>query len=231
VQYLGSKARLAKHILPIVTAGRTDELYVEPFVGGGNIFHLVDGPKWGNDSNSDVVALLEAVGDGWIPPGVVSDDDYAAAKAGLVEPHVRGFIGVGCSFGGKFFGGYARGKLHSGEPKNYARIARNSILRQANGLAGAKYTAGDYWLMDIPDGSYVYCDPPYAGTTGYVGGFDSVKFWEWAEGLSARCQVFVSEYAAPPGWECVWAAEVAVSIDSRSSRKRAVERLWRKGDW
>ena len=84
-----------------------------------------------------------------------------------------------------------------------------------------------YWELDIPDGSFVYCDPPYAGVTGYVDVFDSVKFWEWAECLSVRCRVFVSEYSAPSGWACVWSAATASSLDRDRGSKRSVERLFR----
>jgi len=229
VQYVGSKARFAKEILPIVLAGRAGELYVEPFVGGGNSFHLVDGPKLGNDVNSDVVAMLEAVGAGWVPPGDVSEAEYREARLGGCEPHVRGFIGVGCSYGGKFFGGYARGRAADGSARNYARESRDNVLRQAAGLAGACWSSVRYWELDIPDGSFVYCDPPYAGVTGYGDVFDSVKFWEWAEGLSARCRVFVSEYVAPAGWCCVWSGAVVSGLRDRSasSCKRPVERLFR----
>ncbi len=104
------------------------------------------------------------------------------------------------------------------------------MLRQAAGLAGARWSSVPYWEMDIPDGSYVYCDPPYARTEGYGGGrFDSAKFWEWAEGLSARCRVFVSEYSAPAGWCCVWSGAAVNGLRDRSasSCKRPVERLFR----
>lgn len=227
MKYVGSKARFAKEILPIVLAGRTSELYVEPFVGGGNSFHLVNGPKWGNDVNADVVAMLEAVGGGWVPPGDVSEDDYTEARLGGREPHVRGFIGVGCSYSGKFFGGYARGRAADGSDRNYARESRDNVLRQASGLAGARWSSLRYWELDIPDGSFVYCDPPYAGVTGYGAVFDSVKFWEWAECLSVRCRVFVSEYSAPSGWACVWSAATASSLDRDRGSKRSVERLFR----
>ncbi len=35
MQYMGSKNKIAKHILPIMLAERGDRVWVEPFVGGG----------------------------------------------------------------------------------------------------------------------------------------------------------------------------------------------------
>jgi len=201
---------------------------VEPFVGGANSFHLVDGDKWGNDSNRYVVAMLQAVADGWVPPADVDLELYRRARRGEVPDHLRGFIGVGCSYGGKFFGGYARGKRKDGTPQNYARYASRSLMRQADGLSGARLTCSAYWEMDIPDGSYVYCDPPYARTTGYGGRFDSAKFWEWADELSERCMVFVSEFEAPAGWDCVWGAKATCQMNENFAKgsNAVVERLF-----
>nr|WP_319571429.1 DNA adenine methylase [uncultured Draconibacterium sp.] len=45
MKYMGSKNRIAKHILPIILKNRTNELYVEPFVGGANLIDKVDGER------------------------------------------------------------------------------------------------------------------------------------------------------------------------------------------
>lgn len=56
----------------------------------------------------------------------------------------------------------------------------------------------DYRDVQLPDGCVVYCDPPYAGTDGYVlnkSAFDQEAFWNWAR----KCErpLFISEYSAP----------------------------------
>lgn len=228
---MGSKARIANDIMPIILRDRQHELYVEPFVGGANTFHLVSNPKWGNDLNHYVVAMLEAVGQGWVPPGLVTEGDYNRARCDVfMDPELRGFIGIGASYSGKFFGGYARGNDAKGNPRNYAMESRNNILRQAGGLHGARFTSMPYWEMDIPDGSVVYCDPPYGGVTRYsnTDPFDTDKFWEWAADLSRTCRVFVSEYSAPPGWTSVWQSRAIVSsLTKDTGSKTAVEQLWR----
>lgn len=227
---MGSKARHAKHIIPVISEHRIcGQLYVEPFVGGGNVFHLVDNPKWGNDLNGDVVACLNAVGRGWVPPGDVSEAEYHRARFDPdVDAALRGFIGIGCSYAGKFFGGYARGCNTAGVPRNYARESRDNLMRQAKGLAGSKFTDLPYWEMDIPAGSVVYCDPPYRDATGYYSEFDSDKFWEWCRGVTEHSVVLVSEYAAPPGWDCVWSSDrsYASSLTADTGAKRGVERLF-----
>jgi len=58
--------------------------------------------------------------------------------------------------------------------------------------------------LDIPANSLVYCDPPYRGSTGYDGWFDSRAFWQWCRDKTREGHtVFVSEYKAPPDFECV----------------------------
>jgi DNA adenine methylase len=73
MRYVGSKNRIAKHILPIMLAERKpDQWWVEPFVGGANMIDKVAGNRIGNDSNEFLIALLVALRDGYIPPCCIS---------------------------------------------------------------------------------------------------------------------------------------------------------------
>ena len=54
---------------------------------------------------------------------------------------------------------------------------------------------GDYRVVEIPMGGVVYCDIPYKGTSGYIGGFDHEAFYEWFSSL--KVPAFCSEYDAP----------------------------------
>ena len=53
----------------------------------------------------------------------------------------------------------------------------------------------DYRAVTIPRGAVVYCDIPYKGTSGYIGGFDHEAFYEWFSLL--KVPAFFSEYDAP----------------------------------
>jgi DNA adenine methylase len=229
MKYMGSKARHAKELLAIILKDRKrGQWYVEPFVGGGNTFHLVDGNKAANDSNMYVVALLEAVGNGWIPPEVVTEDGYRHAREHRFDmpKYEVGFVAIGASYSGKWFGGYARGNDNKGKPRNYALESRNNILKQASGLKGV-YSSGDYHDMPIPPNSIIYCDPPYADTTKYDTGFDTNEFWGWCNSkVLEGHQVFVSEYSAPDGWICVWEKAVNSSLTKQTGSKKATEKLW-----
>ena len=62
MQYMGSKNRIAKDILPIMLKDRRENQYwVEPFVGGGNMIDKVDGLRIGADFNKYVIEALISI--------------------------------------------------------------------------------------------------------------------------------------------------------------------------
>lgn len=231
MKYPGSKARYAKEILPIVLANRKPgQWYVEPFVGGGNMIAQVKGNRLGSDVNKYVVSMLDALSRGWEPPEAVPEDEYKNVRQepDRYDSAYVGFVGVGCSYSGKWFGGYARGNDANGKARNYADESRRNAIKQAAGLHGALFVSMPYTELSIPANSIVYCDPPYASTTGYGVKFDSDGFWRWCDRqVDKGHQVFVSEYTAPPHWRCVWAKEgIASSLDKNTGGKRATEKLF-----
>lgn len=73
----------------------------------------------------------------------------------------------------------------------------------------------------------VICDIPYKNTKQYGSSknFDYDRFWDWAEKMSEKNIVLVSEHEAPLGWECIWQQEVKRTIDN-NKRVNAVEKLF-----
>lgn len=53
---------------------------------------------------------------------------------------LTGFVGFGCSFGGKWFGGYAKNKTNT----NYALQSKKSLLKDMATLIDAEFTCSDY---------------------------------------------------------------------------------------
>jgi len=108
MRYVGSKARFRKELLPIILADRDpDQHYVEPFAGGFNLICHVDGPRIGNDIDSDVVACMKAISEGWDPPETLSEQEYSEIRSDpdAYPQHLVGFVSVPCSYGGKKWGG------------------------------------------------------------------------------------------------------------------------------
>jgi len=230
---MGSKNRYAKELLPIILKDRNlYQWYVEPFVGGGNMIDKVSGNKRiGNDINTYVIALLNAIRDAMPFPKNVSEKEYNNVKANKdsFDAHIVGFVGFLCSYSGKWFGGYARGNDKNGKQRNYCEEAWRNITNQSCGLRGAIFTSGHYITMDIPVNSIIYCDPPYRNTTKYKDKFNHIEFWEWCDKMvKDGHSVFVSEYNAPNGWNCVWEKTVNSSLTKETGSKRATEKLFTK---
>lgn len=217
------------------------QAYWEPFVGGAWVMALMDddGPRVASDICMPLIVMYQELQQGWQPPTEVDETMYAAAKRGDVETHLQAFIGFGCSFAGKWFGGYARSghgddtatacrSLERKFGRNYAANAANSCLKTVPSLKSVEFFSCDYRQV-TPTGQLIYCDPPYAGTTGYAaaGKWDSAAFWD-VMGLWVHDNtVIVSEYAAPEPWRCV--LEIPTRTDIRNARgelEPRVERLF-----
>jgi DNA adenine methylase len=226
MQYVGSKRRIAKKILEHIEAVRKpNQLYVEPFMGGCNMLDKVSGRRWGNDSHFHLVSLFEAIRDGWHPPHEVTKEDYYYCKSHSHElmPAAVGFVGFSCSFGVKWWGGFASNK----EGRNYARTGRNSLLKQAPLLEGVRFTNNKYHELNLTESCLIYCDPPYAGVTQYADKFDSDAFWIWAKQKASEGHtVFVSEYNAPDGVECIDEFPLTSTLNKNAKDKK-IEKLFR----
>ena len=97
-------------------------------------------------------------------------------------------------------------------------------LERLQSLESLEVTSGDYRAVNIPDNAVVYCDIPYRSTAEYTAGtFDHDAFYEWA--LSRPYPVFVSEYAMPSEFVCVWDIKHR-SILSGTANNAVTEKLF-----
>lgn len=233
MKYVGSKSRYVKEILPIILEGRkANQYYVEPFGGSLSVISEVEGPRIANDKHKYLIAMFRAVANGWIPPETLTEAEYNFIKSNKdLYPHLTGFVGFACSFGAKWFGGYARGNQKNGKARNYCAEGRRAIIKQAPKLKGIMLYNFDYDSFPIPDESIIYCDPPYKNTVEYkgAGDFDHDKFWAWCDSMVKKGhKVYVSEYSAPDGWRIVWQKEVFNSLDLNTGSKKGTEKLFTK---
>ena len=228
MMYTGSKNRIAKEILPIMLKKRGSRVWVEPFVGGANLIDKVDGRRIGSDANHYLIALLKKLQDGWLPPTTITEEEYKAIKAtpNWYPPEVTASALIGCSFGGKWSGSYAR----NSDGRNYAKCFHNNVKAQAPNLKGVEFHACSYDELIIPPNSLIYCDPPYAGANYYKDAFDHNRFWEWCREKAKEGHIiYVSEYAAPDDFLCVWSKEIRANLSNQTDagqQKKAVEKLF-----
>jgi DNA adenine methylase len=235
VQYQGGKFRIAKQLV----ACMPDKARVwEPFCGGLHVsMQLAARPGLRelvcSDARECLISLYQHVQAGGDLPEAVSEDEYKAAR--LLpdsDPH-KAFALIGCAWGGKYNGGYARDR----DGQNYARTARESLVAAGAKLQACKVAFERFNFFDIAPGigdALIYCDPPYAGTEGYKDlPFDHDAFWARArEHAEAGSTIYVSEYSAPGGWVVVWeeATPRKSSECMRRTKPRPRDRLYTWGD-
>lgn len=238
---MGSKARYAKEILNAINNEIdivTYKYWVEPMAGGMNMIDKIDSNlvRIANDSNWHLIQLFKALQKGWIPPDNISNEEY---KYFMSQRHIPqgdlyldaliGFVGFGCSYGGKYFGGYARGNDNKNNPRNYCLESKRNILKQIENLKDVYFYNNNYKNLIIPPNSIIYCDPPYEGTTKYKNNFNHKEFWEWCDAqVQNGHKVFISEYNAPKDWRCIWEKKVNSSLTKETGAKKSIEKLFTK---
>ena len=170
--------------------------------------------------------MLRGVQNGYELPELITPDQYRHIKAHQDEdPVLAGFVGFGCSFGGRWFEGYARDATGT----NYALQSKRSLLKDMTTLQNAEFVCGDYRCLSIPPGSVIYADPPYNNTKGYGREtFDTAEFWRAMQLLADTGHaVFVSEQEAPPGILCVWERPFTRTLDrNKSNQFKVTEKLF-----
>jgi DNA adenine methylase len=231
LKYMGSKARIADEILPIILKDRKpDQCYTETMVGGGNLIDKVDGWRIGADFNHNVILALEEIRDNIhrIPKNnkEFTELQYNKLKqdSKICNRHDIAFCGFAYSYGGKWFGGWCR----DGEDfRDYVKEAYCNAFYQYEHLQDVELIHSSYLDLNIPKGSIIYCDPPYKDTTKYSNAFDHEEFWDWVRVKESEgYQVFISEYQAPTDFTCIWEKEIVSSLTQDTGSKKAIERLF-----
>lgn len=226
--YMGSKRRLAKHIVPIIKSLRKDgQTYVEPFVGGGNLIEKIEGNRIGSDINQDCIQALCDIRDNveQLPRtnAEFTEEDYKKLRV-THDYRFRSYAGFAFSWGGKWLGGWAR----NSENLDYVASAFHSAMKQSPLLQGVTLLCCSYDELVVPDESFIYCDPPYKGTTAYSHYFDNSKFFDWCVCMHDKGHtVLVSEYFAPDTrFRCVWEGSIVNELVKDGDKRVARERLF-----
>jgi DNA adenine methylase len=234
MQYLGGKSKIAKWLAAAIRPVRAGRPFWDAFCGGLSCAVALseDGPGLATDANLALVSLYRAVAAGWDPPATVSEDEYRAARD-LPDTHpLKAFAGFGCSFGGKWFAGYARSKDPTDKRSvlGYAKQARDVVTEDVAMLRerGVELAHCDFLAVEPrPIGAVLYLDPPYDGTTKYsaTGAFDRARFLARVAAWSRLTDVFVSEYEMPGRPVLEFAHELQVRGRGRENAQRR-ERLY-----
>lgn len=238
MKYLGGKARIGARLAPEILQVAAGRPIWEAFCGGCNVtWHLK--PDWATDAHPALIGMYQALYAGWDPPTTLSKEEWEAAKTLPDNDPLKAFAGFGCSFSGMWFSSYAgEGKITvihdsvNGDRESFVSPAlgmRKGLLRLRERAHGTRFAHVRF--MDVEPyfaSGLIYCDPPYAGTTGYsTGTFDHDLFWrrcqEWVQ---CGVDVLVSEYACPVPHELIWSLERKLEM-RRTEGKTRVENLFK----
>ena len=200
MKYMGSKARIAKFIMPIISKDRRQgQHHVEVFVGGGNTIQHAENPRIGSDSNESLIRALKLVrdGEGSIPRSNAefAQEDYNKAK----EKDLSNLTELEClmlfslSFSGKFKGGFARGR----KTEDFVRATKSNAKKQSPLIQGVKFIHSSYQDLKIPPNSIIYCDPPYEGATVIKINLIRLSFGSGAESRWPRVTKFLLANTKP----------------------------------
>lgn len=237
---MGSKSRIADSIVSTIQQRLSDyniKTYIEPFCGGCNVIDKVTcDNKIASDKHKYLIALLHNLNRLQELPRFITKEHYSRVRECFnkdmhtFEDWYIGAVGFLASYNGRFFdGGYAGlVKTKSGVIRDYYDEAKRNLLDQIPKLKNISFECCDYTKYDETyQDCLFYCDIPYKGTKQYgiSKNFDYDSFWDWAETMSEKNIVLVSEHNAPPQWECIWQQSVKRTIDN-NKRVAAVEKLF-----
>lgn len=230
MQYVGSKGRLCKEIIPIIQSYIKSDTkgYLEPMVGGANVIDKINHHnRVGCDINEYLIELLKYSQSNELPK-TITEDEYLKVKNNK-ESYPKwyvGLVGFCGSFGAKFFGGFARRYNDDGSIFDVPQQAINSLRKQ--NLKDIKFKTLSF--MDLPKdklkGYVIYCDIPYRDTTKYsTQSFPYEDFYKWCIELSKNNTVLISEYNMPSEFECIWSKEHYTSLGSGVNKNNDVKKI------
>lgn len=228
LQYFGGKTKIVKPLTEYLESVRKEnQVYLEPFVGGGIVCSRMSGKRKANDYNEYLIEMYKAIQNGYALPENISEEEYKYIRDNKDENKVlTGFVGFGCSFAGKFFGGYARQKGY-----NFASGSKRSLLKKMKTMMDVEFSNKDYKTLN-PKDCLVYCDPPYKDTVQPYGlsSFDTEEFWDVMREWSKNNDVYISEYEAPNDFKCVLEIQTKTIIrDSSGNPSYRTEKLYTYG--
>lgn len=229
--YQGGKFKQVKEIAPIVNLCIKEnniENYYEPFVGGANILNkIICSNYFANDIDDELIAFYNQIKNGGEPIPNVSKEEYLAAKANP-ENYDKAYLGnikYMASFGGKPWGGYGGVDKRNGH--NHYESSLTNFKKQIPILRQTNFTCDDYESLSYKDKSFICCDPPYRGTTGYKGiSFDYERFDNWFREISKEHFVILCEYSAPEDFTCFKQIGVKKTLAANDNITKAKDCLW-----
>ncbi len=253
MRYCGSKARLAKYIVPFLTSAIKDEetVFFDMCCGGCSIVSEV--PHWNKiavDSNEYLISLWRKLKDnvtnGFPYDGIpydITEEQYDSIKKSYLNrdgrwpDYIIGYVGNALSYGSSWFNGFAKPNYNKrnsrGEPENHCHEAYNGLMKQLRNFKNidtTEFICASFEKIHPSENSVVYTDPPYFSTKEYKDSFPHERFYQWCRDLANNgTKVFISEYQMPDDFKCIWEKDVPDGMGTTykgDKQKRKTEKLF-----
>lgn len=220
MQYMDGKFRQSSVIVDYIKSNSDNiNTYVEPFCGMVSVASKLTN-HFDNiilaDNNEFIILLLKSLmDDTFVKYEPVNQEqierdyktfsicrklDIQDIKNMDINLSMVAYWGHGMSFGGKWFAGLARSirddAINPSMP--HVKRANNSLLKIQKSLKMVKNLEiihSSYDLLEIPDNSIVYLDPPYVDRVkahGTKTKFNHDKFWDWVRFKSAKTKMITT---------------------------------------
>ena len=241
MNYMGSKARFLKYILPYLLIYKGVKPYVEICGGGMNVISEICGDRTAYDSNRHLISMWQALGAGVKFNENISRNHYNSVRNsynkcdGRYSDSYIGWIGYMASANGRFFeGGYAGiSVIKGGGKRDYIAEKIKNIKKQIPKITGVVFKCSVFQNVNPVAPSIIYCDPPYKGTKQYskeCRNFDYLAYYKWCRKMvSIGHIIYMSEYEMPDDFVCIWQQKVKSSLSANGksgSSKSSVEKLF-----
>lgn len=237
MKYMGSKNRIAKYIVPILENSFIENEcidLIDACTGGANLIDKVRFTQnlFAYDVNEYIISMWQELQRGWIPD-FVSRELYKKIMNDKEKypKHLVGWVGVACSYSGKWFGGYAGETITKQGVRNYQTEALSNLKKQINCLGKVKFNCVSLFELNPINKSLIYCDIPYRDTTGYKDNFNHDAFYKWCFKMKELGHIiFISEYNMPKEFTEVWSIEVKSSFSANGNiggSIKSLEKLFR----
>ena len=239
MKYMGSKRRLAKHILPIMLKdAHKGQHFYDLFCGGGNLICEVpdDYTKVANDKFYYTYMALNFIKNhiDKIPKNKseFTEEDYHRLKTqpqtnDEVLDGLKGYVGFALAYSGKWFNSFRKDSIGK---RDYVAEAYRSALKQHAKLQNIKLLNKSYDEVELKPNSIIYLDPPYYNTAKYsTGNFNYEKFYDWCiKKHNEGHKVYISEYYMPSDkFKIVWEKQIKATTSHKTNTyKKAIERLY-----
>lgn len=151
MKYMGSKSRIAKHIVPIIQEKIKEnniKTYIEPFCGGCNIIDKIQcETKVASDNHKYLVEMFKNLNSIKDLPEFITKEHYSEVRNCFNKELLEypdwyiGAVGFLASYNGRFFDGGYTGIVYTkaGTERNYYDEAKRNLLEQIPSLDNIQF--------------------------------------------------------------------------------------------